>query len=829
MKKAKLWLLAVLMVMCLVVSVACNLQLNPTPDPTHEPLDAAVLAVGENDVELYVEDGRAASFTASETGRYTISLKTASATATVAKVVGESTEAIQLPYTVRLDANEKLSLAISSTATTEKDSVTIVVEKVDPLANVTLQLGDNDVEWYVDEGRIASFTATAAGGYTFSAKNVSATTAVKKVVGTSLEDVTLPYTVRLAANDTVTFAFGSVATTEKDSTTMVVEKVDPLADVALELGDNNVDLFVDEGRTAVFTAAKDGRYEISLNADSDTVTFVNEKGTAVDLPLNTYLEKGQKVTLVLSSVATTEKDSVTLTIVEDTNNYVASIDVQNKLSPNKGEMSFITTEAYSNITEISFKAKTVTDNAERWWGISLATTQADADIYTMKLGTLPVTGGEWIQFTFKFEDGKCKITSNNGFEKTIDVDNKSYYIYFIGAKGEDFGGNILLDDFTIVADGETYVDDFQKGFDNGLFDADTTWVEGGVPVKEEIVNDIVIKDNNNYVAHINTRRHAESGASFVTKNAYEGITEISFKAKTADASNSWWGISLRESADKDIYNWALGTLPSTNGEWVQFTFTFADGVCTITSNQGFSVTKEVENKAYYVYLISAKGEFDYVEFDDFVIKTADGTYTEDFNKSIDKWLFDVEVQDEPTTSPVRKIIDNNVAINTNENHAASIDIKNLLQSDAGKQHSFVTKQAYSNITEISFKAKTGATASWWGISLTDVPAEKDIYYWNPSQVLPTTAGEWVTFTYTFADGKCTITSTAGLNETKDVENNNCYIFLFGERGGGDFSDNVLIDDFVIKTADGETYTENFEGDISKWLFATDVAVTRVAA
>ncbi len=1004
MKKAKLLLLAMLMVVCLVLAVACV--------PQHTPLEDATLTVGENEVELYVSDGRNASFTATEAGTYTFSLKTASTTVTFKKVIGETLEDVTLPYTVHVSANQKVTFAIASTATTEKDSVTVVVTK-NTVETKVLALGDNEIEWFVDENKLATFTATETAGYTFSLKTASTTAAIKKVVGTTLEDVTLPYTVRLAANETVTLALGSIATTEKDSVTLVVEKADPLPNVELVLGNNPVEFYVADGRTVTFTATEANHYDVYFATGSSKTVTVKRDGEVVEIPYEVTLAEGEKLTLVLSSsatkeidfvtvvvaksslfedlpllsscynlveffsdagrtvsftpdqaarytfslqtesatvtvkkvvcetledvtlpytvrlekqeritfalsssattekdsvtfvvkkadplpnvelvvgenpvefyvdegrtveffpgkegrynisvkgtnetvafydgsqpftlpwngylyddnlvifdlqsVATTVKDSVTFVVEEDTNNYVASIDVQNKLSPDKGAMSFITMQPYRNITEISFKAKTFTDNTERWWGISLSETIDDADIYTRALGTLPVTGGEWVKFTFAFADGKCTITSSTGYSASKDVENKLYYVYFIAAKGEDFGGNILLDDFTIVANGKTHVDDFQKGFENGLFEADTTWVEGGAPVKEEIVNDIVVKEvTHNYVAHVNTRRHNENGQSFITKTAYTDITEISFKAKTA-ADATWWGISLSETTDAaSIYEMKLGTLSSTNGAWVTFTFTFADGSCTITSSAGYSATKEVANKAYYVYFISSKCDFDYVELDDFVIKTASKTYTENFDNAMDQWLFDVEVEDDATTSPVTRVVDDDMGANAN--NVASIDIQNLMQSDAGKQQSFITKSTYSNITEISFKAKTGTVASWWGLTLAEDKNTANIYSWNPNKMLSTTNGEWVTFTYTFAEGKCTITSSAGLNEMYDVADKAYYLLIVGSRGET-FDGDVLIDDFKI-VADGQTYEENFEGNIADWLFDVDQAVTKVAA
>ncbi len=595
----------------------------------------------------------------------------------------------------------------------------------------------------------------------------------------------------------------------------------PLETAKLIVGDNTVELYVEDGREATFRAATAGRYEIGLKQASETVTFKIKTagGTEdVDLPYNAYLEEGKEITLALASVAATEKDSVVLTVKEDNNNYVASVDIKNKLCPDKGKMSFITSEAYSNITEISFKAKTGTETS--WWGISLAESKAAADLYVRTLKTtLPSTNGEWALFTYKFANGVCKITSTTGFSAKENIENKDYYIYVVGAKGEGFNENVMFDDFTVVSDGEVYVDDFQKGLNNGLFDIDDVWSEGGAPVSEVIENDIEISDKNNYVATIDVTRIAEDKTmSFITKAAYKNIEKISFKAKVD--STSWWGISLVEAQNTDIYTWSVGNFAAGNSTWTEYTYAFADGKCVITASDGATMTKDFANdKAYYIFYFGEKNAASKTtQIDDFTIVADGKTYVENFSGEQEEWIFE-------TDGEVTKTVNNDVeVVVVKKNYVASVDIKNKLCSDDGKM-SFITNKAYSNITEISFKAKTGTEASWWGISLATDASKASIYN-MPLGTLAKTDGEWVTFTFTFADGKCTIKSSASENTAeKDVANADYYIYFIGARGEN-FNENVLIDDFII-VANGVTYKEDFQGEVSDWLFKVDGAVEKV--
>lgn len=611
----------------------------------------------------------------------------------------------------------------------------------------------------------------------------------------------------------------SDSTSESESTHI------PFETAKLIVGDNTVELYVEDGREATFKAATAGRYEIGLKEETETVTFkIKTSGgnEDVNLPYNAFFEAEQEITLVLASVATEEKDSVIITVKEDKNNYVASVDIKNKICPDDGKMSFITAEAYSNITEISFKAKTGTEAS--WWGISLATDDSTASLYNMPLGTLPATNGEWALFTYKFENGVCKITSTIGYSATKEIANEDYYVYVIGARSENFNENVMFDDFTIVADGETYVDDFQKGLNNGLFVIDDVWNEGGAPVSEVIVNDIEISDKNNYVASIDIKNKLcpdDGKMSFITLEAYSNITEISFKAKTGTEA-SWWGISLAADASTaSIYSMPLGTLPATNGKWALFTYKFENGVCKLTSTIGYSLTKEVANADYYIYIIGARGEnFDEnVMFDDFTIIADGETYVEDFQKDSSEWIFDADTELNNGSAPVAKVVANGIEIKDNTNFVASIDVKNRLCPDDGKM-SFITAEAYSNITEISFRAKTGTEASWWGISLATDASKASIYN-MPLGTLAKTDGEWVTFTFTFADGKCTIKSSASEDTVeKDVANADYYIYFIGARGEN-FNANIMIDDFKI-IADGVTYIEDFQKDPSEWLFEADV-------
>ena len=153
-------------------------------------------------------------------------------------------------------------------------------------------------------------------------------------------------------------------------------------------------------------------------------------------------------------------------------NDVVTINVKSFLSPDTGKMSFITGEAFSGITQISFDAKT--GEGASWWGIGMVTDSATASIYNHKLGTLPSTNGQWATFTYTFADGKVTVTSTlagfNSYEKEFALGEDSFYVYFLGERGGSaWTDNVCIDNFTIVADGDTYTDTFEKGADGNMF------------------------------------------------------------------------------------------------------------------------------------------------------------------------------------------------------------------------------------------------------------------------------------------------------------------------------------------------------------------------
>ncbi len=257
-------------------------------------------------------------------------------------------------------------------------------------------------------------------------------------------------------------------------------------------------------------------------------------------------------------------------------NYALVFNV-NSISPDGGKMSYVTAGSFSDITEISFKAKVDTtktrvysddlgyhfedgEGTVSWWGLNVFDDYSAVNIYSNMLAVPNnTTDNAWATFRYVIENGKCKITQTlaNGTVSTITKDFPSldnYYIGIIGAKGE-MSAPILFDDFTIVANGETYTEDFDDKLTDGLFErkddtSDITTVKiadgklaiGSAPANSSVTvtGDMIKSDQ----------------PSLVSKNTYSNITSIEYDIKYESGfAPDWAGFYMLPSY-ADIYSFA---------------------------------------------------------------------------------------------------------------------------------------------------------------------------------------------------------------------------------------------------------------------------------
>ena len=430
--------------------------------------------------------------------------------------------------------------------------------------------------------------------------------------------------------------------------------------VAYTLVDGSYDYaevnMLDNARSVTYVAQMALQYEADLTADETYAleTFANPK---------CLLEETVEVDGIEDAGLTFGGEAT----VQDLNNAL-SVDIQNKLDPNKGSMSVITKTAYTGITEIKFDAKSGTTNS--WWGIGIIDSAANASIYKQNLGALGShsTNGEWATFTYTISGTSWSLTSTSGLSKSgsftsgaTSAETTGYYVYVLGARGETFSETIQFDNFSITAGGTTYTDDFNASINGGLFNTDANMQSVQVSVSGIELPEFTPTTNNALSVDIQNKLNSDTGkASVITKVAYTGITEIKFDAKSG-TTNSWWGIGIIDSAaNASIYKQNLGALGShsTNGEWATFTYTISGTSWSLTSTSGLSKSgsftsgaTSAETTGYYVYVLGARGETfsETIQFDNFSITAGGTTYTDDFNASINGGLFNTDANMQSVT------------------------------------------------------------------------------------------------------------------------------------------------------------------------------------
>ena len=370
----------------------------------------------------------------------------------------------------------------------------------------------------------------------------------------------------------------------------------------------------DNARSIAYVAEMALKYDEYLTQEEETAlsAFVNADSEQ-KISSKEYIYYSAETGAYSSEELSFEGDAA---LIRDNYSLVFNVEM---IDPNEGRMSYVTADSFSKITEISFKAKVDAtkirvysdesgyrfedgEGTVSWWGLNVFDDYSTADIYTNML-TVPdnSTNNDWATFKYVIGNGKCTITQTlaDGTVSTAEKDFPSlsgYYVGIIGARGE-MTAPILFDGFTIVADGETYTEDFEDNLTDGLFEkkdtvsdiatvktADAKLAIGSVPLNSSVTvtGDMIQSEQ----------------PSLVSKNTYSNITSIEFDIKYEEGFiPSWAGFFMLPSYS-DIYDFAsynyLNGLQAGYNYHVTYTVTGTEVAIKCESSDGgspFNTTK----------------------------------------------------------------------------------------------------------------------------------------------------------------------------------------------------------------------------------------------
>ena len=364
-------------------------------------------------------------------------------------------------------------------------------------------------------------------------------------------------------------------------------------------------------------------------------------------------------------------------------------------------------------------------------------------------------------------------------------------------------------------------------------------------------------------AYYNT---SKVGKTLVSNEQYKNITEIQFDAYmptlytdgVTQNLSTWWGVTPIKDTTVSAYTGSANANLNAympKDAWTTFKYTTTDGLSwtllqssnggnsfeqkntfTITTNVADYQTVEGEDYYAYVYFVINPGAKTVLKLDNISV-TADGTkYTEDFNDGVNDmftspfWSYFAEqgiAEEYDYITP--KGVDASVKVG-NE-YKAVVDFKYF---DSAKSRTFISNNQYKNITEIKFDVNRpalysdGATANantWWGVmpvkdsTISAYTGTGEVGAFNVFAGL-TTNDTWVTVTMTTENGMAwTITTSTGKNTSVIITDATNYMTTDGEGNyyayvrllcGMGSAEILYFDNFSI-TADGVTYTENFNG------------------
>ncbi len=296
------------------------------------------------------------------------------------------------------------------------------------------------------------------------------------------------------------------------------------------------------------------------------------------------------------------------TALEKGENKVLSMNF-NDIGFDAGTLSLHTKEYYFEVTQVSFKAKFDAKQDEEhggnygWWGINHFEDYATADLYSnmLTVGNRSTVNNDWETVT---------ITPETPFDG---------YISIIGAVKEFLNLTILIDDFTIISEGDVYVEDFNNvslsDDDNGLFiKKDDS--EIGITYKNEPGISIAASPN---VATMEISNAIESLDAIKSKNAYSNISNLSFDICVGNIASNWGGLQMGYATGSA---WEVGRVyEHFNWDNVNFVGGYIEFLPKLNKNETYHAEIDVVNKSITATFTSDSGD----------VKNVTGSLTETKN------------------------------------------------------------------------------------------------------------------------------------------------------------------------------------------------------
>ena len=466
------------------------------------------------------------------------------------------------------------------------------------------------------------------------------------------------------------------------------------------------------------------------------------------------------------------------------------------------KIAMITDKAYTGVTEVSFKAQWLSTAVSTIWGLGYTsdptTFKYDSgtygtdyiNCYTPRFGDLKIDAGVIHEYRLAVSNGAWTLYVDETVLREGTYNEGANYFYFvINPKGgtEDA---FYLDDFAIAHAGGTDLDTFDGGKTTVFVESATKNSTFG-SIGMSFAPSVFVEEESTEFAMKYNFNVTEKPS--VTKKAYEGGSEVSFKyfIPAGTTTGGWWGIAWNDVAGNANNYHAAGieanyvghyTLSKVTGEWTDVSFTLPAG------------------GPYYLYFGSdvgsnwkVDGANSYALIDDFTV-----------NGEVERFTSNKE-------NPLFNVVAGGITFGDGYVEKAfeegEYSVKYGL--NVHDKISFYTKKSYPAGTTVSFKyyLPSETTTKWWGWATAGSIAGAD-YYATASNGVGNTVGEWTTVNFTTAsDG---------------------YIYLGFECGnwaldGG--TPYILLDDFVIGSE-----TENFNKGIDRvdeydgCLFVTDASV-----
>ena len=290
----------------------------------------------------------------------------------------------------------------------------------------------------------------------------------------------------------------------------------------------------------------------------------------------------------------------------------------------------------------------------------------------------------------------------------------------------------------------------------------------------------IISGPNNCIKITPDSYSASAGSvNFITKQAYSNITKVEFDAKIDGTGTGWWGIGHSSSiATAKIYTGMVTTGTTTTGNEFQH----------------FNLSLNVTGPEYIYFIVEVNTFHPFIYVDNVSITANGVTYNDDFDNG--STLFNDSPSVMGSGASFYTLKETTYYMNkTDSDYCVSIDAGNYGGSEASYKSTFISKQTYSNVTNVTFDAKILGSLSdsalnpgehlWWGFG---VSGDDDVYDADHTTFVLTTNDEWITFSFNY--------STSGY--VKFVINPN--------KSSGE----ILIDNITITTTGG-TYVEGFTG------------------